>query len=162
MCPNLNAVLWTCILTGVAGNVLCAFHHRMNACSVGNSRKAFNFLICHIAFCEKIHGNIDSLFCLFDQPASVLRGKHALAKSVKGCLVYLCPFFQFCLLYVAKISGSCNSSNSSLDHSGACFLDSGYIARYENSFNGGLPILIYDWHLATALRIIFHLTAGHF
>ena len=86
-------MLRACILTWVTRNILCTFHHRMNPDFVCHAREAFDFIICNISFFQKIHGNIDSFFCLLDKFSTILWSKHALAQSVKCILL----FFYLCL-----------------------------------------------------------------
>ena len=75
---DLDAVLWTCILTWVAWNILCTFHHRMYPNSVGNTWESFDFIICHKSMLQKIHGNINAFLCLLDKFSTILRCKHTL------------------------------------------------------------------------------------
>ena len=161
MFSDFNAMLRTCILTGVTRDILGTFHHRMNSDSVSHAREPFDLFIGYKSFFQKIHGNIDSLFCLFDQFAPVLRCKHSLSQSFQSHFIFSGSFFQFRFFNVTQIVCCSNSCNSSFNHGGTCFLDSGYITRYKDSFDRCLSVCIHDRNLSAPFGIIFHLTSRH-
>ena len=157
---DLDALFRAGILTRVARDVLRAFHDRMDACGMCDTRIAFYFILRYITLFEQVHRNRNSLFRFFDQLASVFRGKHALSQAFQRGLLCLNAAVAFFLGQISECVCGGNARDATLDHRRARFLYAGNVARNKNTVHTGFTVFIARGD--GAALALDHLAARHF